>query len=175
MIDETTARVQLGDALWKVKSDNANLLESGKQVRVIGQISSGELKVIAADAPYDANPVLETPESIQQQFFILLNSKNAKKHPELLQLFRRVNELYNKKPDYSFERSAFYHSYLPQSIEVFQKLDANIKLDEQEKQRLKDTLEQLKQRFRDILDVDHDKKKEQLLARIDVLNTISRE
>ncbi len=174
VFDDNSAKIRIGDSLWRVRSDTPEFLTIGNKVRVIDQISSSELKVIPADAPYDLNPAQEFPDAIQQQFSRLLASGSARKHPELLQLFTQVHDLYSRKPNFKFERSAFYQSYLPQSIEVFQKLDAGIKLDKDEKLHLKKTVQQLSQRFREIMDVHDNNKKDQLLARIDVLNVISK-
>ena len=173
-IDDKSAKIRISDALWRVRSDTPELLLKGNKVRVIDQVSASELKVIAADAPYELNPAQESPDAIHYQFSKLLISGSARKHPELLQLFTQVHDLYSRKPDFKFERSAFYQSYLPQSIEVFQKLDAGIKLDKDEKLHLKNTVQQLSQRFRDIMDIHNNNKKDQLLARIDVLNVISK-
>ena len=172
--DDGSAKIRIADSLWRVRSDTPTLLSHGDKVRVIDQISTTELKVISADAPYEANPVQTCADAIHHQFSNLLTSKNARKHPELLQLFNQVHELYSRKPDFKFERSAFYQSYLPQSIEVFQKLDAGVKLDKEEKLHLKSTVQQLSTRFNEIIDVHNNNKKDQLLARIDVLNVISK-
>ncbi len=172
---DDSAKVQIGDTLWRVRSDNPELFKIGTEVRVIDQTSSTELKVIAADAPYDVSPVQESPDAVQHQFSILLSLKSARRYPELLQLFKQVHELYARKPDFNFERSAFYHSYLPQSIEVFQKLDGGIKLDKEEGAHLKKTIQQLTERFKDILDLHHNNKKDKLLSQIDVLNAISKD
>ena len=174
VFNDNSAKIRIADSLWRVRSDQRELLVKGTKVRVIDQISASELKVIAANAPYELNPAKESPDAVQHQFSILLASGSARKYPELLQLFTQVHDLYSRKPDFKFERSAFYQSYLPQSIEVFKKLDAGVKLDKEEKQHLKSTVVQLSTRFRDIMDVDNNNKKDQLLARIDVLNVISK-
>ncbi len=172
---DDSAKVQIGDTLWRVRSDTLNAFEVGTEVRIIDQISSTELKVIAADAPYDISPVQESPDAVQHQFTTLLSLKSARKYPELLQLFKQVHDLYARKPEFNFERSAFYHSYLPQSIEVFRKLDGGIKLDKEEIAHLKKTIDQLSERFKDILDIHHNNKKDKLLSQIDVLNAISKD
>ena len=174
VFEDETAKIRIGDTLWRVRSDMPGLFKTGIQVRVIDQVSSTELKVTAADTPYESNPAQDSPDAVHHQFSVLINSRSARKHPELLQLFKQVHELYARKPDFKFERSAFYYSYLPQSIEVFQKLDTGIKLDKEESQHLGKTISQLTQRFKDILDIHHNNKKDQLLSRIDVLNTISK-
>ena len=174
VFDDNSAKIRIADSLWRVRSDIPESLFEGAKVRVIDQISATELKVIAADAPYEANPVQDSPDAVQHQFSTLFALKSARKHPDLLQLFSQVHELYTRKPNFKFERSAFYQSYLPQSIEVFRKLDAGIKLDKDEMLHLKNTVQQLSTRFRDILDVHNNNKKDQLLARIDVLNVISK-
>ena len=174
VFDDNSAKIRIADALWRVRSESPELLAVGNKVRVIDQISSSELKVTSADAPYEINHVQDSPDAIHYQFSKLLTSRSARKHPELLQLFTQVHDLYSRKPDFKFERSAFYQSYLPQSIEVFQKLDAGVKLDKDEKLHLKNTVAQLSQRFRDIIDIHNNNKKDQLLARIDVLNVISK-
>ena len=174
VFDDKSAKIRIADSLWRVRSDTPELLAVGSKVRVIDYISSTELKVIAANAPYEVNPVHDSPDAIHHQFSKLFTSRSARKYPELLQQFSQIHDLYSRKPDFKFERSAFYQSYLPQSIEVFQKLDAGIKLDKDEKLHLKNTVSQLSQRFRDILDIYNNNKKDQLLARIDVLNVISK-
>ena len=171
---DNSAKIRIADALWRVRSDTPEILTAGNKVRVIDRISANELKVIGADVPYDINPVQDNPDAIQHQFSVLLSLRSARKYPELLQLFTQVHDLYSRKPDFNFERSAFYHSYLPQSIEVFQKIESGIKLDKDEKNHLKNTVQQLSQRFHDILDIHNNNKKDQLLARIDVLNVISK-
>jgi len=175
VFSDDSAKVQIGDTLWRVRSDTIESFQPGEQVRVIDQLSSTELKVISADTPYELSPVQETPDAVQHQFSTLLGLKSSRKYPELLQLFKQVHDLYARKPEFKFERSAFYHSYLPQSIEVFQKLDAGIKLDKEERVHLKNTISQLTQRFKDILDIHHDHKKDKLLSEIDVLNAISKD
>ena len=174
VFDDDSAKIQIADALWRVRSDTNLLFKSGEKVRVIDQISSTELKVISADTPYETNPANDSPDAVQHQFSSLLGSRSARKQPELLQLFKQVHDLYARKPDFNFERSAFYHSYLPQSIELFKKLDDGIKLDKVERAHLKKTIDQLSGRFKDILDIHHNNKKDQVLARIDVLNIISK-
>ncbi len=175
VFNDNSAKIQIGDALWRIRSDTLKEFEVGSEVRVIDQVSSTELKVIAADAPYDVSPVQESPDAVQHQFSTLLGLKSVRKYPELLQLFTQVHDLYARKPEFRFERSAFYHSYLPQSIEVFQKLDGGIKLDKEESAHLKKTIEQLTERFKDILDIHHNNKKDKLLSQIDVLNAISKD
>lgn len=172
--NDNSAKIRIADSLWRVRSDTPEILTLGSKVRVIDLISSSELKVIAADTPYEPHPARESPDAIQHQFSTLLASPSARKHPELLQLFIQAHDLYCRKPNFKFERSAFYQSYLPQSIEVFRKLDSGIKLDKEEKQHLKSTVEQLSTRFREIIDIENSDKKDQLLARIDVLNIISK-
>ena len=175
VFDDNSAKIRIADTLWRVRTNTPELLKEGVKVRVIDQISTTELKVIAADAPYDVSPARETPDAVQHQFSTLLSSRSARKHPELMQLFKQVHELYSRKPNFNFERSAFYHSYLPQSIEVFQKIDAGIKLDKEEGAHLKKTIKQLSERFKDILDIHDNNKKDKLLSQIDVLNAISRD
>lgn len=174
VFDDGSAKIRIADALWRVRSDIPELLVAGNKVRVIDQISASELKVVSADAPYQSNPLKDSPDAVHHQFSRLMKSHSARKYPELLQLFTQVHDLYVRKPEFKFERSAFYQSYLPQSIEVFEKLDAGIRLDKDEKMHLNKTVQQLSQRFDEIMDVHNNNKKGQLLARIDVLNIISK-